>query len=149
MFWEIYGVIVIRLLEKRTPKMKTLFIFEDFLGDTHAFTKENLKERNKDWKLVAVKNINGYNEQLLLKDEEFESFLKQEVEVKETVFKSGGLYICVSKGKDLMTFVLEDEGGRSIFELKIADALTYENYLIGMKILRRKVELVVNKDHEF
>lgn len=129
--------------------MKTLFIFEDFLGDIHVFTKENLKERNKDWKLVNIKNIKGYNEQLLLSSEELESFLKQEVEVKESVFKDGGLYTCVSKEKGLMTFVLEDEGGKSIFELKIADALTYENYLTGMKILRRKVELVVNKDYEF
>lgn len=128
---------------------KTLFVFQDYFGDTHVFTKNNLKERNKDWKLVGVENIKGYNEQFLLTPEEFDSFLKKDIVVKEKVFKDGGLYIRVSKGSDIMSFVLEDEGNKSIFELKIADALTYENYITGMKLLKRKVDLVVKKDYEF
>lgn len=124
------------------------FVFQDYEGNTHKFTKENLKERNKEFRLVGVENVEMYTPTLLTAGE-YSSFLRSGIVLKESVFQEKGLYTVVSYIEDILNFSLIDESGTSIFELAVTDDASYEKYLLGMKILKKKVDFVTGGNHAF
>ena len=70
---------------------KMIFVCKDFEGNEHYYTKENIKDRNKDWQLVGVKNVDIFNP-IILNQEEFEKFKVEDTTIKEKIF-DGAFFI--------------------------------------------------------
>lgn len=119
---------------------KMVFVCVDFEGNEHYYTKENIKDRNKDWRLVGVKNVDVFNP-IVLNQEEFEKFKAEDTTIKEKIF-DGAFFIKLFSQDAVTTLSIVDEDDNITFEVAFLDA-NYSDYLLGMKLISKKVDLLL------
>ena len=119
---------------------KMVFVCVDFEGNEHYYTKENIKDRNKDWRLVGVKNVDVFNP-IVLNQEEFEKFKAEDTTIKEKIF-DGVFFIKLFSQDAVTTLSIVDEDDNITFEVAFLDA-NYSDYLLGMKLILKKVDLLL------
>lgn len=119
---------------------KMVFVCVDFEGNEHYYTKENIKDRNKDWRLVGVKNVDVFNP-IVLNQEEFEKFKAEDTTIKEKIF-GGAFFIKLFSQDAIITLSIVDEDDNVTFEVAFLDA-DYSDYLLGMKLISKKVDLLL------
>ena len=122
---------------------KMIFVCKDFEGNEHYYTKENIKDRNKDWQLVGVKNVDIFNP-IILNQEEFEKFKVEDTTIKEKIF-DGAFFIKLFSQDTITTLSIVDEDDNITFEVAFLDA-KYSDYLLGMKLISKKVDHLLENE---